>query len=164
MKKTTSLGANYLIPETAIAVVILFGSQVFAMPFSLNGIIDDPTPSSTDQFAISVDIQGDNVVVSAPGDNTTCGNFGQVYLFDAATRTLVRTLEKPNAVRDDGFGRSVAIDGNLLLLGAPSTDVAFADLGEAHLFDINTGALQRSFSDPTVTVSEPNGIKFGPFI
>jgi len=112
---------------------------------------DDPTVTVADSFGSSVSIDGNNVLVGAPGDSTN-GNFvGQAHLFDATTGNLLQTFDDPTVTTFDAFGRSVSISGNNVLVGAGGDDTNGGNVGQAHLFDATTGALLQTFDDPTVT-------------
>lgn len=124
---------------------------------------DDPTPSDGDGFGVSVAINGGRVLIGALGDDTNGSNIGQAHLFDAATGNLLHTFNDPTPTAGDGFGESVAIDGDNVLIGAPD-DRTNSDgdnnrfgIGQVHLFSATTGALLRTFDDPTVT----SGDRFG---
>ena len=90
-----------------------------------------------DLFGAAAAISGDTVVIGAPGeDSSTAGvgstpdeaapNSGAAYVFvrNGAAWTQQAYL-KPlvfNPVGQDGFGTSVAISGNTLIIGAPGED------------------------------------------
>jgi len=112
---------------------------------------DDPTVTGGDEFSFSVALDGNNVLIGAEGDDTNGLNVGQAHLFDATTGALLQTFDDPTVTSQDGFGNSVAISGNNVLIGAIGDDTNGTDTGQAHLFDATTGALLRTFNDPTVT-------------
>ncbi|MEX1254117.1 MAG: hypothetical protein WEE64_07235 [Dehalococcoidia bacterium] len=61
-------------------------------------------------------------------------------------------VEHPN-LAGDGFGASLAVAGDSVLVGAPFDDtgvrpVADRDIGAAYLFDAATGALLHTFQKP----------------
>jgi len=119
--------------------------------------IDDPTVTSADRFGIAVDIDGGNLLVGAMGDDTAGTDIGQAHLFDATSGALLHTFDDPTPTVSDWFGRSVALDGNSVLIGANQDDSAGTDVGQAHLFDASSGALLRTFDDPTVTDADEFG-------
>jgi len=118
---------------------------------------DDPTPTSTDNFGISVALEGNNVLIGALHDNTNEPFVGQAHLFDATTGALLRAFDDPTPTDEDYFGGSVALDGNRALIGADSDDTIGENVGQAYLFDATTGALLQTFDDPTPT----DGDSFG---
>lgn len=97
------------------------------------------------------------VLVGAPGDDTRGDGVGQAYLFRAGSGTLLQTFDDPTVTDHDQFGRSVALDNNRVLVGAPGDDTIERGAGQAYLFDAGTGKLLRTFNDPTVT----DGDQFG---
>jgi len=120
---------------------------------------DDPSPNEFggDIFGFSVALDDDRVLIGAPRDNTTGDDVGQAHLFDADTGNLLATFDDPTPTRGDGFGQSVAFDGNRLLIGAPNDDTAGSNVGQAHLFDADTRDLLATFDDPTPTGSDNFG-------
>jgi outer membrane protein assembly factor BamB len=110
---------------------------------------DDPTPNFFDRFGESVAIDGNRVLIN--DDRVLSNDDGQAHLFDATTGTLLQTFDNPTPTIPDRFGRSVALEGNSVLIGAPADLTNVSDIGQAHLFDATTGTLLRTFEDPTPT-------------
>ena len=117
---------------------------------------DDPTPTNSDFFGVSVALNGNQVLIGAQGDNTQGVDVGQAHLFDATTGALLQTFDDPTPTRDS-FGYSVALDGNRVLIGARNDDTNGMNVGQAHLFDAMTGALLWTFDDPTITTADQFG-------
>ncbi len=110
----------------------------------------NPTPASGDEFGVSVAALGGNVLVGAPLDDSPVAfNAGAAYLFDSASGGLLRTFINPTPAADDRFGISVAALGGSVLVGAYLDDTGALDAGAAYLFNANTGALLRTFLNPT---------------
>jgi VCBS repeat-containing protein len=124
---------------------------------SLAATFDDPTVTNGDRFGRSVALDGDRVLIGARFDDTQGDGVGQAHLFDATTGTLLQTFDDPTVKTSDQFGTSVALDGDRVLIGAQSDSTQGANVGQAHLFDVTTGALLQTFDDPTVT----GGDQFG---
>ncbi len=72
-------------------------------------------------------------------------NAGAVHVFDAVSGRHLRVLRSPQPVTNGGFGSSVAVDGDLALIGESNGLGAVANSGAAHLYDLPTGRLLRSF-------------------
>lgn len=126
----------------------------------------DPTPAQNsifDAFGKSVAMQDDLIFVGAPFHDIISlrGNgVGEVHLFDANTGDLIRTFNDPTPTSVDRFGNSIAVEGDYLLVGAKNHDnTSGSEEGEAHLFEISTGNLIRTFNDPSPIVRGEFGIR-----
>jgi hypothetical protein len=89
-----------------------------------------------DQFGFSVAISGDTLVVGAWGEDSSAtgvngnqsdnsaGSSGAAYVFvrSGTTWTQQAYLKASNAAGDDGFGCSVAISGDTVVVGAANED------------------------------------------
>ena len=97
--------------------------------------------SATDEFGISVSIDGDYVIVGAFHDDDNGSNSGSAYVFK---RTGTTWVEEAKLVPSDGapvdfFGNSVSISGNYAVVGAHlDNDNGFRS-GSAYVFK-RTGA------------------------
>jgi hypothetical protein len=85
-----------------------------------------------DAFGSSADIDGDVVVVGAPGDNS---GRGAAYVYTRANNTWPQTakLTASDGAAGDRFGNSVAVDGDTIVVGAP---LVGADVGAAYTFTL----------------------------
>jgi hypothetical protein len=111
--------------------------------------IENPTPAANDVFGQTVSLSGNLALVGAPGDDTGAANSGAAYLFDATTGALLKTFTNPTPAINDSFGNQVAVFGNRALVSATGDDTGAANAGAAYLFDTTTGALLRTFLNPT---------------
>lgn len=115
----------------------------------------NPTPAWGDLFGVSVAaVEGGNILIGAPQDDSAGPDTGSVYLFDPSTGALLRTIQKPNPATNDIFGRTVASFGpNFLAAGG----------GAIYLLNGATGDFLRSFVPPQscssfgTSVSQVNG-------
>jgi len=73
-----------------------------------------------DQFGVSLAIDSDTVVVGANGDDDSGSNSGSAFVFTrtGTTWTEQAKLMPSDGALDDYFGRSVAIDGDTIVVGA----------------------------------------------
>jgi hypothetical protein len=117
-------------------------------------IINSTTPAASDSFGYSVAISGNTVVVGTPYNDTGAIDAGVVYIFDATTGNLLRTLANPTPAAGDYFGYSVAISGNIVVVGAYKDDTGATDSGTAYIFDATTGSLLRTLANPTPASSD----------
>ena len=90
-----------------------------------------------DRFGHSVAIDGDYIVVGANlGDTAGVPDSGAAYLFELQGTDWIEVaqLSASDAAWADGFGRSVSISGNQILVGAWADDDAGLSSGAAYLF------------------------------
>jgi FG-GAP repeat len=97
-----------------------------------------------DYFGVSVDLSGDYAVVGAVGENGTGTNQGAAYVFyrnqgGADNWGQVIKLVSGDPVDLGEFGTAVAIDGDLVLVGASGEDGAGTSRGAAYLFARDQG-------------------------
>lgn len=115
-------------------------------------------PSSTasgQNFGYSIDVSGDTVVVGSFCDPSPsglqCAGSPFVFTRTGGVWSELTRLFAPNAGPYDGLGRSVAVDGNRIVLGAPFEESASSGLdgdglnnslpnaGAAYLFEKSGG-------------------------
>ena len=77
--------------------------------------LDDPTPTDSDTFGVSVAIGSDHLLIGASDDDTIRLNSGQVHVFSRANQALLATIDAPSPTSNGEFGTSVAIDGLSLI-------------------------------------------------
>lgn len=92
-----------------------------------------PTYGTSYDYAWSVAMESDLAVVAAPGEYGERGA-AYVFRFDGKQWAQERKLLATDRQSFDDFGRSVAIDAERVLVGAPGDD---EDSGSAHIFEIN---------------------------
>ena len=92
-----------------------------------------------DDFGRSVATNGNIALVGAPSDDDGGSSSGSVYLFDVSTGNQLFKLTATDAAVGDVFGRSVAISGNIALVGAEGNDDSGSSSGSAYIFDVTTG-------------------------
>ncbi|MGJ8663389.1 MAG: FG-GAP repeat protein [Marinicella sp.] len=93
---------------------------------------------NSDWFGRSVDIDGDFAIIGAPGDDEAGTNAGAAYVFMRQGTTWVE-LQKLTAGIDadnfDEFGFAVAIERDLLAVGARWDDDMGTDAGAVYLYE-----------------------------
>lgn len=106
------------------------------------GQVDASIPKESDGFGFSVDLDGDTAVFGAPFANQT-GTDAAVYVFERSGRHWIeRAKLTPSGGETEGhFGFAVALDGNTLVIGAPSADgLGTHQCGAAYVFERSGGA------------------------
>ncbi len=103
-------------------------------------VLDNPRPTSSDQFGISVGISGNRVVVGASLDDAGARNAGSAYVYDlgsAKPAVPVAVLNNPKPANSDQFGYSVAISGDRVVIGANLDDTGAINSGSACVYDLS---------------------------
>ncbi len=106
------------------------------------------SPEEGDHFGRSLAAIGNDVLVGATGDNAGADDSGAVYLFDGETGNMDKVYANPSPNDGDNFGVSVFSSGNSILVGAFLDDTGAVNAGAAHLIDLETGGLQKTFLNP----------------
>ncbi|MEM7737437.1 MAG: FG-GAP repeat protein [Deinococcota bacterium] len=106
-------------------------------------LMPDNADFAGDEFGKAVDIDGDYLVVGAQFDDTVDNDRGAVYVFartndvERPWQQVVKLTASDSAFRDF-FGRTVAISGNHIVVGAPEDDDMGNQSGSAYVFELNT--------------------------
>jgi hypothetical protein len=89
-------------------------------------------PRTSDDFGWSASVSGDTIVVGAPYEEFYSHGEGRafVYRYDGVGWTLEQELRAPDRTLRDQFGYSVAVEGDVLAVGARS-EGSFSDDGRA---------------------------------
>lgn len=120
----TESGAAYVFDVTT-------GQQLFKLTAS--------DASEGAAFGGSVAISDNVAIVGAPGDAHAGIESGSAYLFDVITGREIGKLTAGDAAQGSQFGASVAISGDLAVIGSPRSDEAgMLSSGSAYLFDVQT--------------------------
>jgi hypothetical protein len=103
-------------------------------------------------FGKAVSIDGNNVIIGAPGkDVDSVSSAGVAFIFDASTGNLLQTLNNPNPSANDLFGEAVDICGNYAIVGVSrESDAGGTNSGKAYIFDVTTGDLLWTLDNPNV--------------
>lgn len=101
-------------------------------------------------FGESVAVSGTILVVGAP--NETSSNLaaaGNAYIYNSSSGVLLESLTSPAPQELGSFGWSVAVSGNLAIVGAPGEN-ASGKLSAGHVYgySVTTGKLQYTLSSP----------------
>jgi len=89
-----------------------------------------------DQFGYSVAITSNLAVIGARYDDDNGDASGSAYIFDVNTGRQLFKLLPSDGAENNWFGWSVAMNGNLAVIGANKGGDAS---GSAYVFDVNTG-------------------------
>ena len=92
--------------------------------------------SAGDAFGQSIAVSIDTIVIGAPRDDDMGKDSGSVYLFTRAGTSWSQQakLTAPDGAEGDGFGISVALSGDTILIGADLNDEKTTDAGAVYVF------------------------------
>jgi len=92
-----------------------------------------------DFFGRHLDLDGDRVVITADGDDDLDSDAGAAYVFDFNGSSWQQTdkLTASDGLAFDGFGSSVSVDGDRLIIGAMLNDESGTSAGKAYVFEFN---------------------------
>ncbi len=136
-----------------LAFASALGAQVDLEPTTEDQHLTASDGELGDRFGFSVAIDGDTIVIGAPGDFFD-SNEGAAYVF---TRTDDAWIETQTLTASDGqdfdhFGNSVAIEGDTIVVGASSGE------GAAYIFT----RADNTWTE-TQQLTPPDGQDFGGF-
>ena len=99
-----------------------------------------PDESVGAQFGNSVAISGNIAVIGAYFENNDNGRYaGSAYVFDIPTGQQLFNLLASDGSDEDYFGFSVAVSGNIAVVGAYQDDDNGTSSGSVYVFDVTTG-------------------------
>lgn len=90
-------------------------------------------------FGTAVGVSNSAVIVGAPGDDVFGANAGAAYLFDTLTGNHIAKLTPNDGGVGENFGVSVAISGDIAIVGMVDDNNNGLALGGAYLFDALSG-------------------------
>lgn len=140
----SAINADYVVVSSSrndIGTGIGESGSVYVYDFVSGNLLhkltpDDPQTGS--QFGNSVAVQGDLIAVGAPFTGDRGLNSGSVYLFDAISGNQITKIIADDTDELDWFGRSIAIDSDILVIGAHNKVLPGGGKGSVYIFDINT--------------------------
>ena len=148
----SNAGAAYLFDDATGNLL-----QTFLNPNPAPG-----APFSIDFFGWAVAGFGNNVLVSAIGEDIGAQDAGVVYLFDGATGQLLQTIQNPTPAQGDSFGSEIAVVGNNIAIVAAHDDTASVNGGAVYLFD-GAGNLITTIVNPQPVASTGFGSSLAAF-
>ena len=123
-----------------------------------------------DKFGHAVGISGDTLLVGTTLDDDGGINSGSAYVFERNFGSPgnwgeVRKLMAGDAAPYDQFGQSVAIDGDIAVVGAYYNDDAGSESGSAYVFERNFGSPGNWGQIQKLTASDAAaGDRFGRWV
>lgn len=128
--------------------------SIFTIPtlaeeeYQITAILQSPEPKLLAEFGYSIAVSEDMIVIGEPnGEVEGYALAGKVYVFDL-DGNLKATLHAPTPQRRAEFGKSVAISGDIVVVGEYLAHVdGKLKAGKAYIFD-SDGNLQATLQSP----------------
>lgn len=98
-----------------------------------------PDPTEDHFFGVDLDLGETTALVGASGDDDTGESAGAVYQFEMPRGFFIRKLNAADGEESDRFGRTVALSGDIAVIGAPGDNPRGDSSGSAYLFDLRSG-------------------------
>ena len=96
-------------------------------------------------WAVAISLDANTIAVGAPFDDDLYPDEGAAYLFERHLGGVdawgqLAKLEASDPTGGEDLGRSIAVDGDMLVAGAPEANAPLADSGAVYLFERVTPA------------------------
>lgn len=109
--------------------------------------IDNPEPTKSYVFGNSIAVVNGKMIIGAPqkqvGSKSAAGG---VYIFDASTGLLLKTIDNPDPDTAEYFGKRIMSVGNNFAVAAP--DAGLYKSGKVFIFNGDTGSLVKTIDSP----------------
>ena len=130
-----STSDDYVLTDQGSVCIFQFNGSTWEF---MTKVYDD-TPVNLEEFGTSVAISGERLVVGVPRDIVSGVQKGSAFVFnyDGANWQYSANLIDGDGLANDGFGQSVSISGNEILIGAPFDDKNYQNQGSAVLWRFN---------------------------
>lgn len=113
-------------------------------------------------FGRVVAVSGNTLVIGANVDDTAASDAGAAFIYErvAGVWNLQQKITASNAAPNDNFGDAIAIDGDTIVVAAPSADAGGTDRGTVYSFVKNGSIWSEQNIFPAIT-GAANGDKVG---
>ncbi|MCH7226909.1 Ig-like domain-containing protein [Haloferula sp. A504] len=152
--------------DALTTVIILHGEVDRLLPLDPTGVDQSEFAA---EFGESIGVSGDTLVVGSPLRDGAGTNEGRAYVYEENSGFglpwgQVAELSALDAQSDDLFGEAVAIDGDVIVVGAPGEDAAGPGSGAVYVYErdaINPNAWSQVAKLLPPTVNAGGGDAFG---
>lgn len=142
--------------RTTIILIIITSLNLFgATSFSELQKLSTSDLADGDSFGFRVSIDDDHLVVGAYREDGAGTDRGAAYVFkfNGTTWDQVAKLTSSDAEDEDNFGWSVAIDSDVIVVGAYKEDGAGTDRGAVYVFEKPSNGWVDATEDAKLTAS-----------
>ena len=118
------------LPDAGTAYVFALQDGVWVEQAKLSAAL----PFESGLFGFTMEIDGDALVVGSPGNRGDKGGVAYVFRREGGVWTQEAFLEPPDTIAGNGFGFYVDLEGDTLVVGAPSFGDPTRD-GKAYVYE-----------------------------
>ena len=129
--------------------------------FAVTGLVQtqrNPQVATLDFTGKAVDTAGDLAVIGIPGDDDRASFAGRALVMERSgdAWVIVATLYSPSPGSGAQFGDSIAIDGDLVIVGEPGARIGNESIGRVHVFhkDATDWTLLQTIECPEPTIGD----------
>lgn len=136
--------------------------QRVAGSWTMTGTIQNPFPATFDQFGYTVAIDGDELFIGCPGDETAGSDKGAVYVYRRVSGvwTLIDTLSSAGLNVGARMGEALDVKGQWAMVGVPRYALAgHTDQGAVLMY--HKGANGHWTYSTSWATGKPDGSKAG---
>ena len=109
-------------------------------PWQEEAVLVPAAAGGNDRTGLSVAVCGDIIAAGAPLDSPRLVGSVTIWEHDGLDWLETATVSPSDGRRSDGFGTSIALDGETLVVGSPNDDDAGSSTGAVYIFHRNGGA------------------------
>ncbi|MCA9495696.1 MAG: hypothetical protein KC589_02035 [Nanoarchaeota archaeon] len=147
---SVDISGNYVVigaqledaPLTNSGSVYVFKRNVSDDSFYQVAVLNSSNPKSSGWFGSKVNMEGNYIVVGAQNENAILSSAGRAYVFKRNVSDdsfyEIAVLNSSNPKIGGGFGYSVGIVGDYVIVGANNEDGPLSSNGRAYVFKRNT--------------------------
>ncbi len=134
---------------TAAGRVYVWVFDPVAGTWGLEATLSAQTPSTNARYGSGLALEGDRLVIGAKwADPATGVDAGEVEFWTRSAGVWNRQQVLQGAVAGDEFGSSVALQGSLMMVGAPASLPGTTTAGAAYVYALNgTAWVQKALID-----------------
>ncbi len=92
---------------------------------------------STDRFGYEIDIDGDYIIISSVNETYSETYGDAVYVYKISDENYERVIQPTSPWWGDEFGKSIAIHGDYIVVGAPGDDNPYGYTGYVYIFKVS---------------------------
>jgi hypothetical protein len=140
----------------ALGLLVLATPTARSQNWTRTAIATASDGSPWDLLGTAVALSGDTLVLGAPQSANSAPGPGAAYVFERAlgTWTEVAKLRAADGSDLDHFGSAVAVEGDVVVVGAQFDDDAGREAGAVYVFERNTGGANTFVQVAKLTASD----------